>query len=872
MSIRRFSFLLLSLAVLLAGFVGCGGDDDDDDAAGADDDDDDDNDDNDDDDNNNDDNDDDNNDDDNLPEWLTIPAGQMTVRVRTDPYYLEILGPDEQTLLATPEAEKGLNLSPMPYLPHAFKVGVVGNNWYYARKVLAVDEPGGDTTLTVLAVDAATGEKEATLTLIFHIAADDHLVYTAAGSGVDDILYHANAYKLEDDEHFFGLGLQYDAIDQRGKVRTMFVGLGVDLTDQIQNHAPMPFYVSSRGYGLFIEDKGRGYFDMGRDNPNAHGHKYFTPELKTHIFWGPEPLDIIDGYTGVTGRPPMNPDYLFGHLHWRNVNHDDAEMFADIEEIREHGIPTSSFMVDAPWSTAYQTYEFNECPSGCQFVDAQAVIDAAHDMGYAFYLWTAEFMNRISPIEAPGMIEDNSALFNYAKQNDYLVSVLGFVYEIPWWHDNGAMVNFLNPEAYTWFQDLARNVMEMGVQGFKMDGGEYIGADTLGVWPTGAFNLGEWGDPTTDQYHYKWAYHQLFWELAQEYNGALGVSTVRTAVWGEQTHVNYFWPGDMESDWSFELGLPADIIGGLTLSTAGFPYYGSNDGGFSSYDADDPLLLARWTAHSAFRPIFESPKNGTQELWDGTYAPEMEEMYRKYAVIHTRLFPYLKAYAWQATQTGAPIMRMLPLHYLSDTATYSRNWDYLLGEWLLVEPVYVENEFTRDVYLPAGRWVDYWTNEVHDGAGHLTVDVPWDAIPVYAKAGAIIPLLDPSVETLWPTDNPEIIDHTDVEDLLWLEVFPHGSSSFTLVDGSQFSAVQAGNQVTMSVAGAPLARTYSLRVVPATYDAGAPQSVAGPSGALTEYASYDDWDNAAAGWYWDASSGNLWIRDTCSSGAFTVQH
>ncbi|NLH49501.1 MAG: glycoside hydrolase family 31 protein [Myxococcales bacterium] len=869
------SFRLLIVILLISfGFllVSCGSDDDDDDSGNAPtDDDDNDNDDNDDNNDDNDDNDNDDNDDndDTTPEWLTIPAGQMSVHIRLNPYYLEILGPDSQTLLATNEPEKALNLSPMPFLPHGFQAGNFGDNWYYAAEVLDWSQDGDTWTVNVRAVNTQERNREAGLTLIFEKAADNHLVFSTTATGVEEVKYYSGGYRLDADEHFFGLGLQYDDIDQRGKIRTMFVGLGVDLTDQIQNHAPMPFYFSSRGYGLFVEDKGRGYFDMGYTRDDAYGYKYYTDRLTTHVFWGPAPLDIIENYTGVTGRPPMNPDYLFGHLHWRNVNNSESEVYADADALREHGIPTSSIMVDAPWQTSYSTFVFNECPSGCQFSDAQAVIDYVHDQGYAFYLWTAEFVNRVSPVEVPGMIEDNSAQFNFAKDNGYLVSILGLLYEYPWWHDNGAMVNFLNPNAYTWYQDLVRNVMNMGVQGFKMDGGEYIGADTLGLWPANAFNLGDFGDAMTEQYEYKWAYHQLFWELAQEYNGGLGVCTVRTAVWGEQTHINYFWPGDMESDWSFALGLPADIIGGLTLGTAGFPYYGSNDGGFASYDADDPQLLMRWTAHSAFRPIFESPKNGAQEVWEH-YAAPMEDVYRRYAVIHTRLFPYMKAYAREATLTGHPIMRMLPLVYLDDTITYDRNWDYLLGDWLLVEPVYLHDQFERDIYLPADRWVDYWTNEVYDGPDNFTRDVPQEDIPVYAKAGAIIPLLDPSVETLWPTDNPEVIDHTDVADLLWVELYPYGNSSFTLEDDTAFALAQSGGGFTLTVSGAPLARTYSLRAVPATYDGGAPSTVTGPAGALTEYASYVEWDAAASGWFYDSTAGNLWIRDTFLAGTVTV--
>jgi len=232
----------------------------------------------------------------------------------------------------------------------------------------------------------------------------------------------------------------------------------------------------------------------------------------------------------------------------------------------------------------------------------------------------------------------------------------------------------------------------------------------------------------------------------------------------------------------------------------------------------------------------------------------------------------MKAYARQAVRTGHPIMRMLPLHYMDDPRTYERDFDYLLGEWLLVAPVYLEGEFTREVYLPAGRWVQYWTGEVHDGPVDVIEVAPEGEIPVFARAGAIVPLLDPSVQTLWPTDDPEVVDHLDAADRMWADLYPYGQSSFVLDDGTVFALAQDAGGFTLGVSGAPLARTYSLRAVPATFDAGAPASVDGPSGTLTEYASYAQWDAADAGWFFNGDTGDLWIRDACASGAFRANY
>ena len=805
---------------------------------------------------------------------FTIDAGQMTVTIHRDPYEMVVAGPDGRTLVATPDLISGpigggINISPMPFLPHAFQLGEWPHGaWYYATDAYATEATeGGGTEVLLHAVGVDDSYDRRTISLVFASESPTHLVITMTVRGQAQPVYETGAYRLDPDERFLGLGLQYDAIDSRGTLRMMHLGIGVDLTDQIQNHAPMPFYVSSRGYGMFVEEKGPGYFDMGRATDHAYGCKFRTAELKTHVFYGPQPLDIIEQYTALTGRPPMIPDFLFGHLHWRNDNHDESEVYSDADGLRAHGVPTSSIMVDAPWQTCYSTFRFNECPT-CQFRDARAVIDYVHRKGYAFYLWTAEFVNRACDVEAPGMTPDNSAEFDAARDAGYLVPLLGNDYEYKWWHDKGAMVNFLNPDAYAWYQGLAANVMEMGAQGFKMDGGEYGGVDVLGLRSLGVFGFGGYGDERTRHYDYRQAYHARFWDVARQYNGDLGISTVRTAVWGEQTHVSYFWPGDLDATWNTDLGLPADIVGGLTLGTAGFPYYGSNTGGFHLYGVN-PELTARWAEYAAWRPIFESPRDGAQQLWE-EYPDDIFQIYRDAAIRHTRLFPYMKAYALEATRTGHPIMRMLPLLYPDDLNTYGRDFDYLLGDWLLVAPIYEQGAVTREVYLPAGRWVNYWTGDAQDGPKITTVDAPLAVIPVFAKAGAIVPLLDASVQTLWPTDDPDVIDVDDAADRMWADLYPSGTSALTLADGTAFAMSQDSSGFTLAITGAPLARTYSLRAVPATFDAGKPASVTGPSGTLDELPSYADWDAAAKGWFWDAAKGDLWVRDSCAGGTFTV--
>ena len=147
-----------------------------------------------------------------------------------------------------------------------------------------------------------------------------------------------------------------------------------------------------------------------------------------------------------------------------------------------------------------------------------------------------------------------------------------------------------------------------------------------------------------------------------------------------------------------------------------------------------------------------------------------------------------------------------------------------------------------------------------------------DDIPVYAKGGAIIPKLDPSVETLWIFGDPDVIDHNDMADQLWVDLFPYGASSFKMVDETTFSMDQHSDGFDLTISDAPFERTYSLRAVLNTYDNSVPINVLGPSGMLVGVTSYALWDSGPPGWYYDDKTSELWIRDSCRNCVFHIMN
>jgi alpha-glucosidase (family GH31 glycosyl hydrolase) len=216
----------------------------------------------------------------------------------------------------------------------------------------------------------------------------------------------------------------------------------------------------------------------------------------------------------------------------------------------------------------------------------------------------------------------------------------------------------------------------------------------------------------------------------------------------------------------------------------------------------------RWTQFGAFCPIMMIHGAGRREPW--TFSPQTLDVYRRYARLHTDLFPYLTAYAHEASRTGIPIMRAMPLEFPDDPGVWGdlAEHQYCFGANLLVAPVYYGFSRTRPVYLPAGGWCDFWTGEPVQGGRVVRRQADVEQIPVFARAGAIIPRLDPSPDTLLPA----IMDGVQsAGDDLRTDLYPGADGSFRLADGTEFAWDEAAQVLTISAS--PVRRQISARRV-----------------------------------------------------------
>jgi alpha-D-xyloside xylohydrolase len=328
------------------------------------------------------------------------------------------------------------------------------------------------------------------------------------------------------------------------------------------------------------------------------------------------------------------------------------------------------------------------------------------------------------------------------------------------WNARVAIVDFTNPAAYRWYQDLHRPVLRMGADVFKTDFGEDIPHDAV-------FYNGQTG--ATMHNLYPLLYNQCVFEVTRQERG-YGVVWSRSGTAGNQRYP-LCWSGDPAAD--FE-SLACTIRGGLSVGLSGVPFWSNDIGAFRGMPS--PQLYVRWAQFTLLCSHARMHGDTPREPW--VFGPEALAIVRRYTLLRYRLFPYLYSLAHEAHCTGLPVIRAMPLVFPDDPNTYDKDLQFMLGPWLLVAPIYDAGE-ERTVYLPEGVWFDYWTGERHCGPATLRVHAPLDTLPLFVRGGAILPMMQEARRIPAGRIDPLI-----------LEIYPQGRSVYTVYEDEGETVVQ----------------------------------------------------------------------------------
>lgn len=562
------------------------------------------------------------------------------------------------------------------------------------------------------------------------------------GAGAETGVPASRHYLLEQldlgvGETVYGLGERFGPVVKNGQTIDIWNADGG--TSSEQAYKSVPFYVSSGGYGVLVNDPGHVSFEVASENVERVQFSVSGETLEYFVIAGPTPKDVLGRYTALTGRPPVVPAWSFGT--WLTTSfttsYDEQTVTSFIEGMAERDLPLSVFHFDCFWMR-----EFNWCDFQWDtrvFPDPDAMLARLHDRGLRLSVWINPYIAQRSPL-----FEEGVAGGYFVTHPD------GSTWQWDLWVPGMALVDFTNPAAVAWYQSHLRRLLAQGVDCFKTDFGERIPTNV--VWHDGS-------DPERMHNLYTQLYNAAVHEvLVSERGEGEAVLFARSATVGGQT-MPVHWGGDNFSTFA---SMAETLRGGLSLAWSGFSFWSHDIGGFEG--TPDPGVFKRWTAYGMLSSHSRFHGSDSYRVpW--AFDDEAVEVARLFSKLKLRLMPYLYAVAREASETGIPVMRPMALEFPDDPGAAYLDRQYMLGGDLLVAPVFTESGEVS-FYLPAGTWTHLLTGERVTGGGWRTETHGFDSLPLYVRGGAVIP---------WGAreDRPDY----DYLDGLTLRVFPGGEGT-----------------------------------------------------------------------------------------------
>lgn len=562
------------------------------------------------------------------------------------------------------------------------------------------------------------------------------------------------ALELAPGEHVAGFGERFDALDQRG------TSLDSIVFEQYKNqgaerktYLPMPFahVVGGDGWGFHVRSSRRVWCDVGESDPARIWIEAETGDDELEVaFYDGSPTAVLAAFLAEVGEPEELPDWVFRLWASGNEWNTQAEIMKQVDAHRDYGIAVGSVVIEA-WSdestfTAWRGAEYQVAdaphrladftfPADGPWPDPKAMVDELHARDIRLHLWQIPLI-KMRPHPTGQVALDAAAA---VRQNVLIRELAPDGRTRPyrnrgWWFPLGLMPDLSDERAAAWWTEKRRYLVdEIGIDGFKTDGGEHAWGRDL------RYLNGMHGDEGNSLFpvHYAKAYGDLLRSA-----GKAPVTFSRAGFTGSQAHGAY-WAGDENSTWQ---AFRWSMFAGLSASASGILYWGWDFAGFSG-DVPGAELYLRSAAAATFVPIMQyhsefnhhrtplrdrTPWNIGERSGDDRVVP----VFRRLIEVRERLIPYLAASARTSIETGAPLMRPLYFDAAGDEEVWRHPLQWMLGPDLLVSPVTEEGATEWPTYLPAGEWVDVWTGAPVLGGRVVTRDVPIDVIPVYCRASA----------------------------------------------------------------------------------------------------------------------------------------
>ena len=552
-----------------------------------------------------------------------------------------------------------------------------------------------------------------------YVAEDGRVLTSSAFRGMGRALdkdtgktYMSDSLMLDVGECVYGLGERFAAYVKNGQSIDMWNADGGTASEQTYKN--VPFYMTNRGYGVFVEDTSDVSFEVASEKVER---VQFSAEGETIVYdviYGGTPKAVLDGYTALTGRPALMPAWSFGL--WLSTsfttNYDEKTATSFIQGMADRDIPLSVFHFDCFWMKGFNWCDFTWDEE--TFPDPVGMLKRYHDRGLHLCCWINPYIGQASPLFREGM------------EHGYLLKKTnGDVWQTDLWQAGMGILDVTNPDARAWYCDHLRKILRMGVDCLKTDFGERIPVRDIAYF--------DGKDPLHMHNYYTFLYNKMVFDLLKEERGeGEAILFARSATAGSQQFPVH-WGGDNSASY---VSMAETLRAGLSMSHSGFGFWSHDISGFEQTAPAD--VYKRWAAFgllSSHSRLHGSSSYRVPWLFD----EESCDVVRKFTRLKCRLMPYLYGAAVEAHEHGTPMMRPMMLEFPDDPACDTLDRQYMMGESLLVAPVFHADSHV-DYYLPDGLWTSlldgrkvqggHWQKETHD----------FLSLPLMVRPGTVLPM------------------------------------------------------------------------------------------------------------------------------------
>ncbi len=611
------------------------------------------------------------------------------------------------------------------------------------------------------------------------------------------------AFSSPSDEAFLGFGERYNRTNQRGLSLYSWPeegGLAQGENSQpgprnpfpngeTMTYYPVPFFISTKGYGFWLDSYWRNEFNLASERQDAWRVWHIGPDLAFEIYvpipgdMRPWPYQIIDLFTAKTGRPMVPPAWCFGPRRRINMGATVSGV-SEVAEMRALHLPIT--VVDD---------SIHILPNGSEVGQEQTIaswIQANRISGCATIAYYNDYLPSDNTL--PTYADTQKALANGWLLKDATGKPIS-VWLISGRPEIVYSVDLTNPSATTWYQSLFNRALDLGYVGWMYDFGEYVQPQTL-----------TYSGMSGEEFHN--LFPVLYQKAAYDYLESTPLkgqwyTFVRSGYTGASQYSPMVWSGDPDASFGSAMGLPSTVRAGINIGISGVANWGSDIGGFKCLPPDGSALangelVTRWIEAGSMQSNMhdeDSCSGGTgpkASIWN---SPDAQAAWKTYAALHTRLFPYFYTLAVEAHRTGAPVIRHLFLENPDRPDLAGVDDTYYLGPALLVAPVLKRGATSRDVILPTGWYLDWQDQVLLKGGQTVTVNAPLSKLPLLLRDGYLVPMLDPSIDTLLDGYHPGINGPADIPkvyDVVGLVSTDTGTADFVLWNNEMLDVTWTG--------------------------------------------------------------------------------